>query len=95
MDNHKGAWLADKNGAKAGLMMPGKPKVGMKYYQEIAPCVAMDRAEIIKVDDVLETPAGSFSKCLLMKEGTALNLFEREFKTYASGSGLFKTRNYC
>ena len=47
MDNHKGAWLADKNdknGAKAGLMMPGKPKVGMKYYQEIAPGVAMDRA---------------------------------------------------
>lgn len=90
VDNHKGAWLVGKNGAKAGLMMPGKPRMGMKYYQEIAPGVAMDRAEIIKVDDVLETPAGSFSKYLLTKEGTALNLFEREFKTYAPGIGLIQ-----
>jgi len=90
VDNHKGAWLVGKNGAKAGLMMPGKPRVGMKYNQEIASGVAMDRAEIIKVDDVLETPAGSFSKCLLTKEGTALNLFEREFKTYAPGIGLIQ-----
>ena len=45
------AWLAGENAAKAGLMMPGKPKVGMKYYQEIAPGVAMDRAEIVSLDD--------------------------------------------
>jgi hypothetical protein len=33
---HEGTWLAGKNGARAGLIMPGEPKVGMRYYQEIA-----------------------------------------------------------
>lgn len=88
--SHKGAWLAGKNDARAGLMIPGRPRKGMKYYQEIAPGVAMDRAEIIKLDDTLETPAGVFSKCLLTREGTALNLFEIEFKTYAPGIGLIQ-----
>jgi hypothetical protein len=88
--DHYGAWLAGRDGARAGLMMPGNPGVGRKYYQEIAPGVAMDRAEIISSDDTLETPAGSFSECLTTKEGTALNFREVEFKTYAPGIGLIQ-----
>jgi len=88
--NHKGAWLAGVKAAKAGLIMPGEPKVRMKYYQEVAPRVAMDRAEVVSVDHTLETPAGSFTKCLRTKEGTALSFFEREFKTYAPGIGLIQ-----
>lgn len=90
VDNHSGAWLAGVDGAKAGLAMPAKPEVGMKYYQEIAEGVAMDRAEVIKVNDELDTPAGLFSDCLLTKESTAINAFEREFKTYARGIGLIQ-----
>lgn len=88
--SHSGAWLAGSNGAKPGLIMPGNPQVGMKYYQEIAPEVAMDRAEIVSLDDTLETPAGLFSKCLKVKEGTALNSWEEEFKIYAPGIGLIQ-----
>ena len=88
IDTHTGAWLAGKDGATAGLAMPANPKVGMKYYQEVAEGVAMDRAEIIKLDEAIDTPAGSFSNCLLTKESTAINPFEREFKTYVSGIGL-------
>ncbi len=88
--SHDGAWLAGKNGAKAGLIMPGNPKVGMKYYQEIAPSVAMDRAEILSLEDTLETPAGSFSKCLKTEEGTALDPKEKELKIYAPGIGLIQ-----
>jgi hypothetical protein len=90
VSSHKGAWLAGKNDAKAGLMMPGEPSVGMKYFQEIASGVAMDRAEIVNLDHKLETPAGSFSKCLKTKEGTALNFIEKEFKSYAPGIGLIQ-----
>jgi hypothetical protein len=86
--SHGGAWLAGEQGAKAGLIMPGSPEVGMKYYQEIAPDVALDRAEIVSVDETLDTPAGAFSNCLKTQEGTALNPDEREFKTYAPGIGL-------
>ena len=64
------------------------PKVGMKYYQELAPGVAMDRAEVVSLDEVLDTPAGSFTRCLKTKEGTALDAKEQQFKIYAPGIGL-------
>src|SRR6185295_18104233 len=41
--NHESAWLAGEKAARFGLMIPGKPKVGDKFYQEIAPKVALDR----------------------------------------------------
>lgn len=87
---HDGAWLAGKDGNRPGLIMSGAPNVGMKYYQEIAPGVAMDRAEIVSLDETCRTPAGTFSKCLKVKEGTALNIFEREHKYYAPGIGLIR-----
>ena len=86
--SHSGAWLAGESGARAGLIMPGDPKVGMKYYQEVAPDVALDRAEIVSLDETLETPAGAFSNSLKTQEGTALNPGEKELKTYAPGIGL-------
>ena len=86
---HEGAWLAG-NGNKPGLIMPGSPQVGMRYYQEIAPGVAMDRAEIVSLDEVCETPAGSFAKCLKVREGTALNQFETEYKFHAPDIGLIQ-----
>jgi hypothetical protein len=93
LTSHSGAWLAGKKRAKAGLMIPGEPRVGMKYYQEIAPGVAMDRAEVIRLDDTFDTPAGSFANCLKTQEGTALNPLEKEFKTYAPGIGLIQDEN--
>ena len=86
--SHSGAWLAGQKGAKAGLIMSGDPTVGMRYYQEIAPDVALDRAEVVSLDETLETPAGSFSNSLKTQEGNALNPGEKEFKTYAPGIGL-------
>ena len=88
--SHSGAWRAGEGEAKAGLIMPGDPSVGMKYYQEIAPDVALDRAEVVSLDEDLEVPAGDVCECLKTKEGTALNLLEREFKTYAPGIGLIQ-----
>jgi len=85
--NHSGAWLAGQNGARAGLIMPGQPKVGMRYYQEIAPGVAMDRAEILSLDDRLLTPAGTFSKCLKTQEGTALNPWKGNSRSMLLESG--------
>jgi hypothetical protein len=85
---HDGSWLAGTNDNRAGLMMSGTPKVGMKYYQEIAPKVAMDRAEIVSLDETCETPAGTFTNCLKVKEGSAIETFAKEYKYYAPGIGL-------
>ncbi|MFC1601331.1 hypothetical protein ACFL34_03185 [Candidatus Sumerlaeota bacterium] len=87
---HGGAWRADASAARPGLIMSGSPSVGMKYFQEIAPGLAMDRAEVISLNETLETPAGAFDKCLKTQEGSALKPREKQFKTYAPGIGLIQ-----
>jgi hypothetical protein len=85
---HDGTWLAGQNGNKPGLIMPGAPKVKMRYYQEIAPKVAMDRAEIISLTETCKTPAGTFTGCMKVKEGSAIDLLAKEYKYHAPGIGL-------
>ena len=87
--NHDSAWLAGAKGARFGLMIPGKPKVGDKYYQEIAPKVAMDRVEVVSVDETVKTPAGTFSHCVHLRETTPLEP-DVSHKYYAPGIGMIK-----
>ncbi len=84
---HPGAWLSGVDGARFGLIMPGKPVAGDRYYQELAPKVAMDRAEIVKLGAALETPMKNFAACLSIKESSDL---EKGFshKWYAAGVGM-------
>ena len=70
-------------------MMPGQAKVGDKFYQEVAPKTAMDRAEIASLDEKVETPAGKYDKCLQVKETTPLEKGVSH-KWYAPGVGLVK-----
>jgi hypothetical protein len=89
---HGGAWLAEgKN--KAGIIMPGVCLLGARYYQEIAPGVTMDRAEIISISETYKTPAGNFTNCLKTEETSGLNPKEKEFKHYAPGIGLIQDEN--
>lgn len=88
--SHDGAWRSGENGAVFGLMMAGTPILGGKYYQEIAPEVAMDRAEIKSLSDTLETPAGKFTDCLTAIESTPLEPGVTEAKIYAPGIGLIR-----
>jgi len=88
--NHNGSWLAGEKGYKPGLMMPGTPKLKMRYYQELAPGVAMDRAEIVSLNETCKTPAGTFTRCLKIREGSALTPLETEYKYYAPGIGLVR-----
>ncbi len=89
ISGHEGAWLAEgKN--KPGVAMPGLILLGSRYYQEIAPGIAMDRAEIISTSESLLTPAGTFQNCLKTEETDALKPKEREFKLYAPTIGLIQ-----
>ncbi len=85
--SHDGAWFHGTGGATFGLLIPGSPIVGQRYYQEVAPKVAMDRAEIVSVGERVTTPAGTFEKCLKTEETTPLEP-GRESKLYAPGVGL-------
>jgi hypothetical protein len=87
--NHEGSWLSGINGARFGLVMPGKPKLGARYMQEIAPKVAMDRAEVVSLTERVKVPAGTFTDCLKTKESSALESGV-EAKLFAPGLGLLK-----
>jgi hypothetical protein len=87
---HDGAWLHGVNGARAGLMLPAQPLLGARYYQEIAPGVALDRAEVIALDEVAVTPAGRFTGVLRTRETTPLEPGAVDDKRYAPGIGLIE-----
>jgi len=82
-----GAWMHGEKGARFGLLLPGSPLLGARYYQEVAPGVAMDRAEVISLSETLETPAGKFEKVLKTLETTPIDPKEHAFKYYAPGVG--------
>ena len=90
VDNHDGSWLAGEGENKPGLFMPGTPQEKMKFYTEVAPGVAMDRAEIVSLKETCKTPAGTFASCMKVQEGTALNYLEKEYKYHAPGVGLIQ-----
>jgi hypothetical protein len=90
--DHSGAWIAEGNN-KSGLVMPGLVLLGARYYQEVAPGIAMDRAEIISINETIETPAGEFTNVLKTEETTPLEPLNKELKLYAPGVGLIKDEN--
>jgi len=85
--SHEGAWLSGVNDAKFGLIMPGQIKVGDKFYQELAPNIAMDRAEVVGINDEVETPAGTFKNCIHFAESSAIDTSTAS-KWYARDVGL-------
>lgn len=90
VSGHEGAWLAGEGDNRFGLAMPALPLVGARYYQEVAPGVAMDRAEIVSLDDTLTTPMRKFDRVLRIAETTPLEPGVREYKYYAAGVGLLR-----
>lgn len=87
MTGHEGEWTAVGDN-RAGVAMPGLVLLGARYYQEMAPGKAMDRAEIVSMEETKQTPAGTFIHCLKTKETTPLEPLEKEYKLYAPGIGL-------
>jgi hypothetical protein len=49
-------------------MMPGTAALKARFQQEVAPRVAMDRAEIVSTSVTLTTPAGRFTNCVKVEE---------------------------
>jgi hypothetical protein len=91
--SHEGTWHSGENGARFGLFIPGKPKVGDRFYQELAPKVAMDRAEVLSVTEKLTVPAGTFNDCVHTKESSAIEIGS-EGKWYAPEVGIIKDSDF-
>ena len=87
---HAGSWLAGEDDAEAGVFMPGIVLLGARYQEETAPDVAMDRGEIVSLDEVVETPAGNFGGVLKIMETTPLEPGVVEYKYWAPNVGLIQ-----
>ena len=68
--------------------MPGRFLLGSRYFQEIAPGVALDRAEHVKMGLTVKTPAGTFEDCVEVLETTPLEPGATSVKRYCAEIGL-------
>jgi hypothetical protein len=76
------------DGARRGIVMLARPRVGREYAQERAPGVAEDRARVLSRDEQAEVPAGHFEDVLLTRDWNPLEPKALEYKLYAKGVGL-------
>lgn len=83
-----GAWLAGLLGAQPGVIMPGTFLLGARYFQEVAPDVAEDRAEHVAMGLQISTDAGDFEDCVEVLETTPLERRSKSIKRYCPGVGL-------
>lgn len=89
--SHDGAWLAGRRGARPGILMPEDGfMLGSRYYQELAPDVALDRAEHKRAGFSVHVPAGQFDDCLAVDETTPLEPGSVSKKTYCRNVGLVR-----
>jgi hypothetical protein len=84
---HGGAWKSGVDGARYGMLIPGQPKTGQKFYAEVAKN-AKDRCEVKDVNAKVSTPLlGTFNDCLKIDETTPLE-DGTSHKVYAPNVGL-------
>lgn len=89
--SHGGSWRAGVDGATAGIMMPGSVLAGARYFQEVAPEVALDRAEHLETGLDVETEIGEFEGCVLVRDTNALEpQAPGDLKIYCPGVGLVR-----
>jgi len=86
-----GSWEAGVDGAMPGVIMPGTPLLGAKYFQEIAPPDAVDRGEIAAMGLEVDLPAGDWSGCIKIFDTNPTpdgECGEDDAKLYCPGVGL-------
>jgi hypothetical protein len=85
---HDGTWSAGIEGARVGLRLPGRPRLYEKHYPDIAPGVAMTRAEVVELGVTVATRVREFKGCLHTIETTPFKRGQTVHKWYAPGIGL-------
>ena len=85
--SREGSFEAGVDGAQAGVIMPARPRPGLRYRQEYYAGHAEDRARVVSRREQAGVPFGHFRGVLMMREDNPLEPRVLEFKFYARGSG--------
>jgi hypothetical protein len=84
-----GSFEAGVDGAQAGVVVPAKPRAGLRYRQEYYKGHAEDRAEILSLKEQVESPFGFFGKgkVVMTRDVNPLEPKVLEYKFYVRGIG--------
>jgi len=85
--SREGSFEAGVDGAEAGVIMPARPRAGLRYRQEYYKGHAEDRARIVSRREQAGVPYGHFRNVLMIREDNPLEPTVLEFKFYARGIG--------
>lgn len=86
---HEGAWRAGEDGARAGIIMPAAPELGMSYAQEIAADQdAWDHASHVAEGETITVPEGEYTDTVRTIEWSPIEPDEISRKVYAAGVGM-------
>jgi hypothetical protein len=82
-----GSFEAGVDGAQAGVVMPARPRPGLRYRQEYYKGEAEDKARIMSLREKAEVPFGFFKRVLMTRDVNPLSPKVLEFEFYARGVG--------
>ncbi len=82
---HSGAWMFGKDTKTPGVLMPGHPKLGEFFKSEDVSKDIHEEDEVVAMGETVTVPAGTYEKCLKIKEKLADG--EIEYKYFAPGVG--------
>jgi hypothetical protein len=86
--SREGSWRAGVDGARAGIFMPAKPRVGQSFVQEHYPSHAEDHFKVVDLHASISTPYRRFrGSALQTREWTPLEPGVRDGKWYVRGIG--------
>ena len=84
----EGTFRGGVDGASPGIIMLANPQKGDSYFEENAPGVAVDEAEVTSLKESADVPFGPpFNNCLRTRNTSALIPGDVESKFYAAGIG--------
>lgn len=83
----EGSWEAGVDGAEAGILLPARPRPGMRYREEFLRGEAEDRGRVLATGVPAGAPYGFHRDTLLISDTTPLEPTVSELKFYARGVG--------
>jgi hypothetical protein len=85
----EGSFEAGVDGAQPGVIMPARPKVGLRYRQEYYEAHAEDKARVLSLKEQVEVPFGHFGagEVLMTRDLNPLKPKILEYKFFARGVG--------
>lgn len=88
LDSLDGSWRFGKDGALPGILMESAPATGDAYRQEFLLGTAEDIAQVLRVGETVQVPAGTFDNCLVIAEWDPLEPLEYLLKFIAPDVGM-------